>query len=159
MLAAQGRFRLFMDADNSTSIEHVAQCWRWLDEGCEVVIASRSLPDSVLPVEQPWYRRLAGRLGNLLIRTLAVPGIADTQAGFKIFTARSAQQVFPRLTLTRWGFDIEALAIARRRGFQIREVPVTWLNAPGSKVTWRAYVDVFSEVLRVRHNLRAGLYD
>lgn len=155
---ACGRFRLFMDADNSTSIDQIERFWSWLEQGYDIVIGSRQAPGARIPVRQPLRKELAGRAGNLLIRLLAVPGIRDTQAGFKLFTERSARAIFPRLTIDRWGFDIEALVIARTCGFMIREVPITWTNAPGSKVSLASYFQVLCEIGRIRRNLRRGLY-
>jgi dolichyl-phosphate beta-glucosyltransferase len=158
MLNARGDFRLFMDADNSTSLDQVDRFWPIFDQGYAVVIGSRALKESVIAVHQPKYKETAGRIGNWLIRTFAVPGIWDTQAGFKMFSARAAEDVFPRQTLDRWGFDIELLAIAQSRGFRICEIPITWINAPGSKVTLSTYLEVLGEIRRVRRNLKAGLY-
>ncbi len=158
MLAAQGRFRLFMDADNSTTIDHIERFWPHFEEGYDLVIGSRSIKGAYVAVHQPWYKELAGRIGNLIIRLLAVPGIADTQAGFKMFTNACAEAVFARLTIERWGFDVEVLAIARYLGFRIKEAPITWINSPESKVRAGAYLDVLAEVWRVRRNLRLGIY-
>ena len=159
MLAALGRFRLFTDADNSTTIDHVERFWPFFDEGVDVVIGSRGMKESVLSVSQPWYRRIAGEGGNLIIRALAVPGVADTQAGFKMLTAACAESLFPRLTIDRWGFDVEMLAVARHLGYRIREVPITWRNDPEGKVTLMTYFEVLGEVWHVRGNLKAGVYD
>lgn len=155
---ACGRFRLFMDADNSTTIEQAERFWPWLERGYDIVIGSRQAPGACIPVRQPLRKELAGRAGNLLIRLLAVPGIRDTQAGFKLFTERSARAIFPRLTIDRWGFDIEALVIARACGYRVREVPITWTDAPGSKVSLASYFQVLYEIRRIRRNLRRGLY-
>jgi dolichyl-phosphate beta-glucosyltransferase len=103
MLAAQGSCRLFMDADNSTTCDHAGAFLPYLEQGYDVVIGSRDIPGAVIPVRQAWYKALAGDAGNLLIRALAVPGIHDTQAGFKLFTARVAEDIFPRLTLDPLG--------------------------------------------------------
>ncbi len=158
MLAAAGEFRLFMDADNSTTVDQIEGFWPLFDEGCDVVIGSRAVVGAIVPVRQPRYREMAGRFGNWLIRAWAVPGIQDTQVGFKMFTGIGAQTIFPRQTIERWGFDIEVLAIARLHGLRISEVPIRWCNAPGSKVGMSSYLEVLSEVWRVRRNLRAGLY-
>lgn len=158
MLAARGRFRLFMDADNSTTLDHVERFWSFFEEGYDIVIGSRGVEGAVVTVHQPWYKEFAGDMGNVVVRTLAVPGIYDTQAGFKMCTANVVKDVFPRLMIDRWGFDIEILAAARHRGYRIKEAPITWLNSPESKVTWTTYFEVLSEVWRVRRNLRVGLY-
>jgi glycosyltransferase involved in cell wall biosynthesis len=159
MLEARGEYRLFMDADNSTTIDHLEKFWPWFGQGYDVVIGSRDIDGADIPVPQSRLKELAGNAGNLIIRWLAVPGIYDTQAGFKMFTRRAAEEIFPRLTLERWGFDIEVLAIARRRGFGIRELPITWRNDTESKVGPGAYVQVLGEVWRIHRNLREGLYD
>jgi len=158
MLSAKGRYRLFMDADNSTTIGHVEQFWPAIERGSDVVIGSRGLKDSDVAVRQSWYRKLAGQVGNKIIQTLALPGIKDTQAGFKMFTAECAEDVFPRLTIDRWGFDVEALAVARHLGYKISELPIRWVDDPNGKVTLKSYLEVFGEVWRVRNNIRGGLY-
>jgi dolichyl-phosphate beta-glucosyltransferase len=158
MLKARGEYRLFMDADNSTTLEQIASFWPHFDRGSDVVIGSRALKESVIGKHQARYKELAGRAGNWLIRSLAAPGIRDTQAGFKMFAGEMADRVFPKLTIDRWGADIEMIVIARLLGCKINEVPITWLNASGSKVTMASYLQVFSEVLRIRRNIRAGIY-
>ncbi len=159
MLEATGEYRLFMDADNSTTVDQIEGFWPRLEGGCDVAVGSRVIAGAHVAEHQPWYRELAGRSGNWVIRAFAVPGIMDTQVGFKMFTRRSAETVFPRLTIDRWGFDVEVLAIARLHGFRVCELPVRWNNSPGSKVGMNAYLEVLTEVLRIRRNLRAGVYD
>jgi glycosyltransferase involved in cell wall biosynthesis len=159
MLSARGRKRLFMDADNSTSCDHLNRFLPHLDQGYDIIIGSRDIAGAVIPIRQPWYKILAGDAGNLFIRAVATPGIRDTQAGFKLFSERAVADIFPRLTLERWGFDVEILAVARRRGYRVKEVPITWRNDAESKVRLSSYFDVLAEVWRVRRNLRAGRYD
>ncbi len=158
MMEARGAFRLFMDADNSTTLDQIVGLWPWFDEGYDIAIGSRRAPGARVEIHQAWYKELAGRFGNCVIRTLAVPGIADTQAGFKMFTSRAAEAVFRRQSVDRWGYDIEVLAIARLLGFRIREVPIVWINAPGSKVRLGSYLEVLSEVWRIRNNVKSGVY-
>jgi dolichyl-phosphate beta-glucosyltransferase len=158
ILAARGAYRLFMDADNSTALDHVGRFWPFFHLGLEVVIGSRALKDSVVERHQSKAKEIAGQFGNWLVRMLAVPGIFDTQAGFKMFTGEAAERIFNRITIDRWGYDIELLVIARSLGYRIREVPITWLNARGSKVTIGSYFEVLSEIRKIRRNLRAGLY-
>jgi dolichyl-phosphate beta-glucosyltransferase len=159
MTAARGANRLFMDADNSTTIDQVERFWPFIDEGYDVVIGSRDVKGAEVVVHQPWLKELAGNLGNWLIRVLAVSGVADTQAGFKMFTQRCIEDVMPRLTIDRWGFDVELLAAARRRGYRIKDVPIRWVNEPNSKVRTSTYLEVLAEVWQVSRNLRAGRYD
>jgi len=158
MQRARGRYRMFMDADNSTTIDQLEGFWHWLDRHYDIVVGSRNVRGSRIPVRQAVYKELAGRLGNLLIRAFVVPGIRDTQAGFKVFSAESAALIFPRLTIERWGYDFEALAVARLHGFRIKEVPITWANSEGSKVRLGSYFQVLADIWRVRRNLHSGRY-
>lgn len=159
MLAASGDARLFMDSDNSTTIESIETLWPCLTSGYDVVFGSRAVSGATISIRQSWYKSLAGKAGNLWIQALVLPGVWDSQAGFKMFTAAAVSAVFPRLTLNRWGFDFEALAVARHLGLTLCEVPVPWRNSPESKVYGRDYLQVLRDVLRVRRQLRAGLYD
>jgi dolichyl-phosphate beta-glucosyltransferase len=158
MMEARGDYRLFMDADNSTTLDQVERFWPFFNQGYQIVIGSRTLKDSVIGIHQAKYKELAGRFGNWIIRILAVPGISDTQAGFKMFAAKEAAMLFSRQTLDRWGYDFELLAIARSKNCRICEVPIAWINSAGSKVTMRSYFEVLCEVWRVRQNLKSGLY-
>ncbi len=159
MLDAVGEFRLFMDADNSTTIDHIDRLLPLLKEKNDVVIGSRAIRGANIPVPQPFVRRLLGRIGNLIIQLLVLPGIHDTQCGFKIFSAKAAEEVFKRLTIYRWGFDVEALAIARHKGFSIKEVGITWINDARSHVRGSAYIQVLLETLRVRWNIWTKKYN
>jgi dolichyl-phosphate beta-glucosyltransferase len=158
MMEAVGAYRLFMDADNSTSLDQIDRFWPLFDQGYDVVIGSRALKDSVIGVHQARYKELAGRFGNWIIRSFAIPGIYDTQAGFKMFAGKKAELIFPRQTINRWGYDVELLVIARLHGCRIGEVPITWINASGSKVTMKSYFQVLADVLKIRRNRKAGLY-
>jgi dolichyl-phosphate beta-glucosyltransferase len=158
MLAARGAYRLFMDADNSTTLNQIENFWPLFKQGYKVAIGSRALKESVIGVRQARYKEIAGRLGNWIIRTFAVPGISDTQAGFKMFCAEEAEALFSRQTIDRWGYDIELLAIAQLCRYRIGEVPITWINAIGSKVTLGSYMEVLGEVRHIRKNLKAGVY-
>ncbi len=158
MMEAGGAYRLFMDADNSTTLDQVDRFWPLFDQGYDLVIGSRALSNSVIGVRQARYKELAGRIGNWFIQKLAVPGITDTQAGFKMFTGEAAGIIFPRQTIDRWGYDVELLVIARAHNCRIGEVPITWLNALGSKVSLKSYFQVLDDVLKIRRNLKSGLY-
>ena len=89
---------------------------------------------------------------------MAVPGIHDTQRGFKLFTAEATEKIFPKLTIERWGFDVEVLALARKFGFKTKEVPIDWKNAPESHVVLKAYFQVLLETVKIRLNLWTGKY-
>ena len=159
MLKATGDFRLFTDADNATTINHIEKMLPYFDQGYDVVIGSIAVPGStVASGSEPFWRRILGKLGNLFIQIMAVPGIHDTQRGFKIVTAQAAKDIFPRITIARWGFDIEMLALARKFKHKIKEVPVNWKNDPNSHVRLSAYIEVLLETIRVRLNLMTGKY-
>ncbi len=153
---ARGRFRLFTDADNSTPIEELPGLLEKAEkEGYGVAIGSRALRESRLEVRQPFYREMMGRFFNLIVQLVAVPGIRDTQCGFKLFTAEAAEYVFPRQQLTGFSFDVELLLLARQGGFRIAEVPVRWINSPASRVSAiRDSLRMFRDVLGVRFRRR-----
>lgn len=158
MTQVSGEVRLFMDADNSTTIDHFDHMRSFLPMGFDVVIGSRDVAGAHVAVHQAWWKEKLGDLGNLWIRFWAVPGILDTQAGFKVFTAKAAEDVFPRLKIDRWGFDVEALAVARYLGYKVIERPIRWVNDPNSKVSAGAYLQVLKEVVQVRLNMWLGKY-
>ncbi|MFC1601307.1 dolichyl-phosphate beta-glucosyltransferase [Candidatus Sumerlaeota bacterium] len=155
MLEARGAWRLFSDADLSTPIEELDKFWSVAKKGGEVVIGSRALPESDVTVHQSWLRELMGRTFNLILRTLGLSGIRDTQCGFKLFSAAAAEQIFAEVSVDGFAFDVEALMLARRHGFDIREVPVKWVNSPDSKVSIVGDpLRMFWDVLRLRLRLR-----
>jgi len=159
MAEAVGQYRLFMDADNSTTLDHIEAFWPWFERGFDVVIGSRGVAGAHVVIHQPWHKELGGKVGNRIIRALAAPGIADTQAGFKMFSGRCIDDILPRLTIERWGFDVELIVAARCRGFQVKELPITWRNSFASTVPATAYAQVLGEVWRVRRQRAAGFYN
>jgi dolichyl-phosphate beta-glucosyltransferase len=155
---ARGDRIVFADADLSTPIEEVIGLADRLSEQHQVVIASRE-GSGARRVGEPYVRHLMGRVFNLLVRAMAVPGIQDTQCGFKAFTRRCAQDVFRRQRIVGFGFDVEVLYIARRLGYGIKEVPVTWEYAASSRVDpIKDTIRMFRDVLAVRWNDLRGLY-
>lgn len=158
MAEAVGSYRLFMDADNSTTLDHIDAFWPWFEQGYDVVIGSRDIGGAQVVIHQPWFKELGGKVGNLIIRALAAPGIADTQAGFKMFSQRCIEAILPRLTIERWGFDVELIVAARCRGYQVKEMPIVWRNSSASTVPALAYLQVLGEVWRVRRQRAAGAY-
>lgn len=161
MLAARGQIRLFTDADNSTDIAHFDRMKPLFDQGYDIVIASRNAmdaPGALQVVSQAWYKRAIGRLGNRIVQLAAVPGIWDTQCGFKAFRAEAAERIFSQTTIDRWGFDIEVLALAQRLGYQIGIVPARWLNDDRSHVKLADYLHVLGDTFAVRRNLLTGKY-
>jgi len=159
MLAARGEYVLFSDADLSTPIEEVEKLLAELRAGADVAIASRGLPESNLVKRQPWYRELVGRAGNLLVRMMAVGGIADTQCGFKLFPREIARRVFPAQRLTGAAFDVELLFIVQHAGWKIAEVPVTWIDSPDTRFSRvRDSLDALKDLVRIRINWLLGRY-
>jgi dolichyl-phosphate beta-glucosyltransferase len=159
VMEAQGRHILFTDADLSTPIEEMDKFWRCFSEGYDVVIGSRALPGSEIIVHQPWYREFMGRVFNLLVRSLGLSEFPDTQCGFKAFTDRAAQAIFPRQTIDRWGFDAEILYIACRHRLRVAQVPIRWLNSRDSRInSLRDSAQMAAELIRVRRNGRRGVY-
>jgi len=151
MLAATGELRLFTDADLSTPMEELAKLRRHIDGRCHVAIASRALPASDVQVHQSRRREFMGRGYNRMLRVLVLPGLHDTQCGFKLFTAQAAMTCFEPLRTTGFGFDAEILLRARRQGWTIAEVPVAWRHAADSRVSaLRDSVQTFWDLVRLR---------
>lgn len=159
MLAAHSDFIFYMDADGSTSVRELLKFLPLFGRGADIVIGSRYMPQSSVEVEQPIYRRLLGRFANALIQLLILPGIHDSQCGFKGFTRSAAHTVFSKQTIDRWGFDFEILTIARAHRFIIQEVPVRWLDSHGSRVRpLRAALKTLAELMKVTYKLYLGKY-
>ncbi len=158
ILEAKGSYRFIADADLSMPIEQVN---RFLPPACDcpVAIASREAPGAVR-YDEPYYRHLSGRVFNLLIRLLVLPGLQDTQCGFKCFRSDVAVDIFRYQTMTGWSFDVELLAIARRHGYTIHEIGIPWKYNAGSRInvlrdSWRMSLDL----LAIRRNVSRGVYD
>ncbi|MFH0890927.1 MAG: dolichyl-phosphate beta-glucosyltransferase [Candidatus Liptonbacteria bacterium] len=168
MLVAQGKYRLFMDADNATTIDHFERMRPFFssegghssgeEDHYDVVICSRSHKESKLDPPQPIYRQIPGKIGNLIIQILVLPGIWDTQCGFKAFSASAAEKIFKLSRIAGWGFDVEILALAQKFGFKIKEVPVHWVNDINSTVGMSAYLTTLWDTLRIRWWLWTGVY-
>ena len=159
MLFAKGKFRLFMDADNSTSIDQFANFIPFLEGGCDIVIGNRALENSKIKKHQPFYKELFGNIGNKLIKFFVVSKISDTQCGFKCFSSESAQNIFPKLTIDRWGFDIEILVIVNKLGYKVKTVPVVWKNREKTRVRNIDYLFTFKELLKIKINLLTKKYN
>jgi len=158
MLEAKGRYRLLMDADNSTSVDHFDKMIPFFEEGYDVVICSRAHKESKLTPPQGFLRQILGKGGNLIIQALVLPGIWDTQCGFKAFSGEAAEQIFPLQRITGWGFDVEILGIAKHLGYKIKQIPVVWVNDTASHVGASAYIKTLLETLRVRIWLWRDVY-
>lgn len=159
VMQSRGEWILFSDADLATPIEELPNLAIKLREGYDVAIASRAISGAHLVIRQPWYREFAGRAFNVMVQLLAVPGIHDTQCGFKLFRREAARQIFSRCQENGFSFDIEVLHVALRLGYRVAEVPVHWMHREGSKVRLlRDAVRMFLALLRIsrrHHALRA----
>jgi dolichyl-phosphate beta-glucosyltransferase len=159
MLEAEGVIHLFTDADNSTPIDQFDQMIPLFKEGVSVVIGSRAAHGAKLDPPEPLYRQLIGKSLNVLIQLFLVPGIWDTQCGFKAFTAESARKVFILSRVGGWGFDMELLALARKLGYKIGEVPVHWINDEKSHMSVKGGLQFLGDIFRIRWWLWKGVYD
>lgn len=159
MLTARGEYRFMCDADLSMPINEITRFLPPVLSGVDIAIASREAPGAVR-YHEPNYRHLLGRAYNHLSRLLILPGVQDTQCGFKCFRGEVVHELFSRQTLGGWSFDVEILFIAKRRGLRIEEVPISWTYTPGSKVSViRSSLRVFLELLTVRLNGWRGVYE
>ncbi len=160
LLESRGKVALFTDSDLSTPIDEAEKLLGAIADGADVAIASRQLRGSVIEVHQPWYREFAGRAFGTFNRLLLGHGIQDTQCGFKAFTREAIEAITPHQQLFGWAFDAEMMLIARRLGLRIDQLPVRWIDAPGTKVNM--FVDgpkMVMDLLRIRwlhRGLRPG---
>ncbi|MEK7565268.1 MAG: dolichyl-phosphate beta-glucosyltransferase [Patescibacteria group bacterium] len=162
MLEAKGEYRVFTDADNSTDIKHLEKMILKFKEGFKVVIGSRDYKDAIgatQAIPQSGFKRLLGNMGNIFIQVVAVFGIWDTQNGFKGFSASAAEKIFSKITIERWGFDVEVLALARKFGYKIAIIPIYWENDAESHVKLSGYLGVLRDTVKVRLNLWGGKYN
>jgi dolichyl-phosphate beta-glucosyltransferase len=151
-LEAAGSLVLVSDADFSTPIYE----WEKLAAaGAPVAIGSRALDEALVKERQPFFRQAMGKLFNRLVRLVAVPGIRDTQCGFKLFTQEAAREIFSRTKVDRFAYDVEALLLARQLGYAIAEVPVLWFNSADSRVTLLRGAQAYWDVLKIRFTTRA----
>lgn len=144
----------FMDADGATPVEELEKVLYFLKDA-DIAIGSRALYSSDSTVKTVWYRKFLGRVFNSVVNIIALPGIKDTQCGFKFFQRSAAQKIFPLLQTKRFGIDVEILYVARKFNLKIKEVPINWTNIPGSKVNLlKDSVQMFFDMLKVmaRHS-------
>jgi len=158
MLEAHGEYRFMCDADLSMPIEEVGRFLPPQATGADIVIGSREAPGA-RRYNEPNSRHIGGRLINLVIRVLALPGLHDTQCGFKLFRAEAAQALFSRQTMTGWSFDIELLFIARRHGFKIKEIGIPWYYSDYSHVSpVKDALRMVADILKMWINAARGRY-
>lgn len=161
MFEAVGRYRLFMDADLATPLDHLDEVKKLIIDGAEVGIAVRNL----VKIHSGFMRKCVTKFGNVLAQVILLPGFRDTQCGFKFFEAEAVEEIFGRMTIPGWGFDLEILAVARSLGYDVEviETPdwkdpkATGCGLAGDSAA-RAALQVFKDLIRIRWNLVRGLY-
>ncbi len=155
VMAAIGRLVLFTDADLSTPIADVERLVAALDAGADVAFGSRAIDRSLVQVHQPFHREAMGRIFNKFVQVILLPGLKDTQCGFKAFRTESARELFSTMITTGFDFDPEILYRARRRGMKIAEVAVHWRNSPDTRVSAiKDSAGMFVSLFRVRRRVR-----
>lgn len=158
MHKASGDYRFICDADLSMPIEEVANFMPPAELSAPIAIGSREASGAVR-YNEPQYRHLIGRIFNWLVRLIVLPGLDDTQCGFKLFREDAAKAIFPQLTIFGWTFDVEALFIARKLGYKIVEVPIHWYHHPHSTVrVLRDSIRMSLDLLKIRINDSQGKY-
>lgn len=157
--AAKGNLLLFSDADFSTPVEETLKFLQWIDEGYDVILGSRGLPDSQVEIHQSFLRESMGKIFNRIIRFLLPLKYRDTQCGFKMFQKKAAETILPRMTLKGFAFDVEMIVIAQLHQMKIAEVPVVWRNVLESKVhPIKNSLEMIRDILKIRYRITTGRY-
>lgn len=161
MFEAEGRYRVFMDADLATPLEHLDEVNQLINDGAKIGIAVRDL----VKTHNKIMRKCITKLGNILAQIILLPGFKDTQCGFKFFEAKAAEEIFGRMTIVGWGFDLEVLAVACKLGYEVNFIEAPdWKDPKAAGVglvgdsAAKAALQVFKDLIRVRWNLVRGLY-
>jgi dolichyl-phosphate beta-glucosyltransferase len=159
VLEAKGQFRVFMDADNSTSIDHVERMWPLFKQGYGVLVGSRDVKGAVLDPPQGFTRRLTGLAFRVLTDIFTgMWDIKDTQCGFKGFTEKAALEIFPKCRIERFAFDPEILVVAKKLKYKIKEFPITWKNDSESTVKFKSMVKMGFDLVKIRMNMIKKIY-
>lgn len=162
LLEAKGQYRVFLDADGSTSITHLETCLPQMEAGYDVVIGSRDIEGAFVQVHQPRYREVMGNGGNVLIRiVLGLWSYPDTQCGFKMLSGKAAEQVASRMVVDRFGFDFELVILSLKLGFKVKQMPVRWMNEEGSTVSLtgpNGFIQVLIDLFKTKWRLLIGAY-
>jgi len=160
MLEAKGDYRLFTDADNSTSIDQIEKMWPEFEKGSDIVIGSRDVKGAVLNPPQSWIRQIILGEGFKLYRKIIIDlwGIEDTQCGFKCFTKKTAEDIFPKCKIDRFAFDPEILIAGKLSGYKIKEIPVYWKNDLESKVKFKSIIKMALDLIKIHWNLITKKY-
>lgn len=159
MLAAKGDYRFICDTDLSMPIDEITKFLPPQREGYDVLIGSREGKEAKR-IGEPEYRHLMGRILNGIVKFTAVPDFEDTQCGFKMFTSAAAEDLFQVQRMTGIGFDVELIYVAKKRGYKIVDVPITWYFDPDSRMRlFQDSLKVLLEIWEIRRNWRRGLYE
>jgi dolichyl-phosphate beta-glucosyltransferase len=159
MMHARGDVLLFSDADLSSPIAEAGKLFAAIANGADIAIGSRWLNREVQIRKQPLHRRVLGRIFNLALRLILGLNFKDTQCGFKAFTRRGAEAIFPLQQIERWGFDPELLYLATRFDFRIEEIPVAWSHRDGTRINpWGDGMRMFGDLLKIRWSALTGSY-
>ncbi|HIH14728.1 MAG: glycosyl transferase family protein [archaeon GW2011_AR17] len=153
MINAKYDLILFTDADLATPIEELPKFLKSIEEGYDIAIASRSIEGANIEVAQTKYRQVLGKAFPILVQNMVLKDFKDTQCGFKVFKKEAARKIFPRQTLQRWAFDVEILYIAKKLGYKIKEIPVTWIDKGNSKLSpMKDSFKMFYEITKIKYN-------
>jgi len=158
MLGARGDYRVFADADNSVDISYIDSFMDAIKGGYDIAIASVLIAGASKTGFDPWYRKLLGATSRTLVRCVIGSEVKDTQRGFKMFTAKAAQEIFSKQTIDGFGFDIELIAIAQAHRLRVIEIPVQWNNSQESKVNLASYWSTLGELIKIWLNKVGGYY-
>ncbi|MDO8436138.1 MAG: glycosyltransferase family 2 protein [bacterium] len=160
LLEAKGEFRLFTDADNSTSIDQVEKMWPEFKKGFDIVIGSRDIKGAILDPPQPWLRQVFLGEGFKFFRKIVIGlwNVEDTQCGFKCFTKKAAEDVLPKCRIDRFAFDPEILIVAKKLDYKIKEVPVFWKNDINSTVKFQSMIKMAIDLFKIKINIIKGIY-
>jgi dolichyl-phosphate beta-glucosyltransferase len=152
VLVTKGEFVLVMDADLSTPMEELRKLMPYLsDGGFDIAIGSRALALSDIIKKQPWWRRGMGKTFNRIVKALVIGGFSDTQCGFKLFKGEIARSLFGAARIDRFAYDVEILALAKKKGYGIKEVPIRWINSPESRVDpVKDSLQMLADLVRIR---------
>ncbi|MCD6149774.1 glycosyltransferase family 2 protein [bacterium] len=164
LLEARGDYRLFMDADGSTSITHLDKFLPEFKKGYDLVIGSRDIEGAFVQIHQPKHKEIMGDMGNWAIRiVLGLWKFPDTQCGFKMMTGKAAEKIAEKMVVNRFGFDFELIILAKKMGFKIKQMPVRWLNDEASTVGGltgpNGYIQVLIDLFKTKWRLIKGEYD
>lgn len=163
LIESKGKYRVFLDADGSTSIEHLDTFLPEFGNGYDVVIGSRDVEGAFIQIHQPKHREIMGDMGNWLIRiVLGLWKYPDTQCGFKMLTGKAADEIASRMVVDRFGFDFELIILAKKLGFKIKQMPVRWMNEEGSTVGLtgpNGFIQVLIDLFKTKWRLIIGKYN